>query len=223
MQGSAPAADMPWQPGDLCALRGIVHGKIWTAQAAIVVKDSATEVALALVPGAQCYYPAGYVRSRHNSVSTWSRWDEARAAHIELLERPWESNEVLMLYTPGRFYSVWHFRDGSSGEFLSYYVNFELPWKRTSHGFDTLDLDLDLVVAPDLSLRWKDEEDYLRAVAAGDICAGWAQEIERARADVLERVDRREHPFDGAWLNWHPEASLTPPRLPHGWDKPDFI
>jgi hypothetical protein len=208
-----------WSAGEVCALRGLVRGRLWTAQAALVVKDTPEEIALALLPGAQCFYPASYVRRRKGELPRGTRWEEARAPELVLEERTWETNQVLMLAEPGRFYSVFHFRDAASGEFRAYYVNFELPWTRSHCGFDTLDLDLDLVVAPDLSWHWKDEADYTQAVEAGDICRDWANGVENARADLLQRIAARAYPFDGTWVAWRPDAGMSPPRLPQRWQR----
>jgi hypothetical protein len=51
------------------------------------------------------------------------------------------------------FYDV-----SDSHQLAHWYVNFQRPMRRTAIGFDTFDLLLDLVIAPDLSRwDWKDE------------------------------------------------------------------
>ena len=65
------------------------------------------------------------------------------------------------LARPGRAHSIylfWH----EDGELEHWYVNFEQPLRRTPVGFDTFDEKLDLIVRPDGSYRWKDEDELGR-------------------------------------------------------------
>ena len=70
---------------------------------------------------------------------------------------------VLMLHPPGAAYSVWLFCE-PDGAFRGWYVNLEQPrgplGRRRVAGVDTVDYDLDIVVAPDRRWRWKDEDEF---------------------------------------------------------------
>ncbi len=46
-------------------------------------------------------------------------------------------------------------------------MNFEQPLRRTPVGFDTFDEKLDLIVMPDGTYRWKDEDELEQAAALG--------------------------------------------------------
>ncbi|MFF7655247.1 hypothetical protein ACFZCY_36355 [Streptomyces sp. NPDC007983] len=60
-------------------------------------------------------------------------------------------------------------------------VNFEHPAHRTEGGFDTLDLAVDLVIDPDLSLlRWKDEDEYAHVRRLGIVSDNEHQAVELA-------------------------------------------
>jgi hypothetical protein len=84
------------------------------------------------------------------------------------------------------------------------YVNFQEPLRRTPIGFDTVDLVLDLVVSPDGGCRRKDEEDFARAVAAGQIPPETA-EVVLADAVHMEAVAAAAGaPFDEDWRSWRP-------------------
>ncbi len=131
----------------------------------------------------------------------------------------WQTNRLLLLFEPEKFYSIILFWNHASDDFLCYYVNFQLPFKRNLSAVDTLDLDLDLVIHPDFSHEWKDVDDYLQAVSHGLISPEWSKEIEFAREDVIERLENRVYPFDGSWLDWKPDPSWQPPMLPENWDK----
>jgi len=81
-----------------------------------------------------------------------------------------------------------------------------------------LDLDLDIIVNPDLSFEWKDEADYQKAIDHGVILPEWIQGIEDAKQEILGMLDGRQYPFNGTWLNWTPDPTWSPPALPANWD-----
>jgi protein associated with RNAse G/E len=101
---------------------------------------------------------------------------------------------------------------------VCYYINFQLPFRRTELGFDTLDLDLDLVIQPTFDWEWKDVDEFQRGVASGGIRLEWVNEIGHAKEEVLARLEKREYPLDSSWLNWRPDSKWTVPMLPEGWD-----
>jgi hypothetical protein len=72
---------------------------------------------------------------------------------------------------------------------------------------------------PDLRYRWKDEDDYQLAIDNGGILPEWVQGIEAAKPEILERIEKRQYPFDGSWLDWKPAPTWSPPNLPVGWDE----
>jgi hypothetical protein len=51
------------------------------------------------------------------------------------------------------------------------------------------------------------------------IAPEWVQEIERAKPEILARIEKRHYPFDGSWLDWQPDPTWAPPTLPENWDK----
>jgi protein associated with RNAse G/E len=111
------------------------------------------------------------------------------------------------------------FWDDASNQFLCYYINFQVPFKRRQWGIDTLDLDLDIVIDPDFSFKWKDEEDYQKAIEHGLFTPEWVQGIENAKPEIFEKLEKRLYPFDGSWLDWKPDPNWEPPKLPENWDK----
>ena len=68
-------------------------------------------------------------------------------------------------------------------------------------GFDTCDLALDLIVGPDLNYGLKDEDELRTFLEHGFITAKEEEAIWRAHEEVIGRIERREFPFDGAWLD----------------------
>ena len=204
-----------WKPGDVVSWRGIYRERVWHAQTTIVVKDSPEEIVLTLLPGTECIAPEGYLDGKDGTKRRWTFKDK----YWETQDYLWRTNRLLLLLEPEKYYSIMHFWNHASHEFLCYYVNFQLPFKRSDNAVDTLDLDLDIIVNPDLSFEWKDEADYQKAIDHGVILIEWIQGIEDAKQEILGILDRRQYPFDGTWLNWTPDPAWSPPPLPANWDK----
>jgi protein associated with RNAse G/E len=204
-----------WKPGDIVAWRGIYRERVWHAQTTITVKDTPEEIVLVLLPGTECVAPEGYLDGKDSNKRRWNFLDK----DWETQKYSWHTNRLLLLLEPEKYYSIMHFWDDASNEFLCYYVNFQLPFKRSHNAVDTLDLDLDIIIRPDLSFEWKDEGDYQKAIDHGVIFPEWVQGIEDAKKDVFARLEGRQYPFDGKWLNWMPDPGWLPPRLPMNWDK----
>jgi protein associated with RNAse G/E len=180
-----------------------------------MVRDTPEEVAVALLPGAEGRMPEGYVSGKRTGTRRW-----------DFQERPWKldpfrwhTNRLLCLLEPEKFYSSMLFWRAEDSEFLCYYINFQLPFLRGRRSVDSLDLELDLIISPDLKIEWKDLDDYQTALARGAISTEWEREIEAARDGILSRLENRAYPLDGSWLDWRPDAAWAPPALPENWDQ----
>ena len=57
----------------------------------------------------------------------------------------WRGHGVLQLQRPGEMHAVWVFWQGPERELGAWYVNIQEPFRRSSIGFDTQDLELDIV------------------------------------------------------------------------------
>ena len=146
------------------------------------------------------------------------RWD-FKEEDWGLKEFIWHTNRVLAITEAQKYYSILLFWNHASNAFLGYYVNFQLPFKRSHCGIDSLDLELDIDIEPDLRFSWKDEDDYHKAIEEGVFLPEWVQGIEKAKTEILERIERRHYPFDGSWLDWRLDPAWLPPTLPENWDK----
>ena len=191
------------------------RNRIWHAVPTLVVQETSQEIVGAILPHAQCMVEEHYFPDVKTGKRRWDFIDQDWG----LKEFHWHTNRVLTITEAEKFYSIMLFWNHSSHEFLGYYVNFQLPFRTSDCGIDSLDLDLDIAIGPDLSFHWKDEDDYRKAIQQGVILPQWVQEIELAKPEVLERLERRKYPFDGSWLDWLPDPSWSPPTLPENWDK----
>jgi len=190
----------------------------WYVQSASVVKDSAQEVALALLPGAECAAPSEYIHGKHGERQHWDRWELIQGNAWQLERYHWRTNRFLILLEPGKFYASIYMWDQASDRFLGYYVNFQLPFQRSRCGFDTFDLELDLVIEPDLRWRWKDVEEYRRGIETGILRPEWVTGLEQAKPEVFSRLEQGLAPFDGSWGQWRPDPAWAASRLPEGWE-----
>ena len=206
-----------WNPGDVVALRWIAQGHLRIAQPIRVVKDGPEETALLMLPGSICYVPEWVWREGVDERSI--RWANEREGATVLRAHIWHTNRTLMLLYPNRFYSIIHFWNDSTIKFECYYINFQLPFRRSPCEFDTYDLELDLVIDPSLTWEWKDVDAYNDGVFQGNIRPQWVEAIDRAKAEVLTMVRERAYPFDGRWINFRHPLGWTIPTLPARWDE----
>lgn len=198
-----------FETGRAVALREIWHGGVWSARPATVVTD-ADDLQMFHVPvGARWMSP-------RDEEGTELR---ARRDRWILGESTWEDHHVLSFAWPDVGHAVLLFFDRSWSP-TTWYVNVQEPLRRSPVGFDTMDQDLDVLVALDgSSVRWKDEDELLEDVRIGnytqDDAASFRAESDRGVRRILER----QPPLDGDWTTWRPDASWPPPTLPSGWDR----
>ena len=135
------------------------------------------------------------------------------------------NGDALMLHPPGAPYSVWMFFTG--GVHSSWYVNLERPgvrWRNDDGlvGLDTVDYDLDIVVAPDRTWRWKDEDEFVAHLAVPENY--WCDDeaaVRASGADVVKLIEAGAFPFDGTMAGFRPDPAWTvPTTIPAGWDRP---
>lgn len=205
---------MPFAPGQHVLYRGphvddsgLTGGPvICDVKPAVVVEDSAAMVALYVPAGTPTLYSRPLPTGRPKpwgpgewelAPGSWDRW------HAVFLHRPGEWRAVWVLWAPDWSFSGW-------------YVNLQEPLWRTRWGFDIRDLQLDIVVSPDGSWRWKDQHDFDRSIATGLISDANAEATRRSAAEAIRATESQASPFDGSWLSWRPDPSWSIPRLPVG-------
>lgn len=175
--------------------RDVHRGRVWRAQACRVVEDSPETIALWIPAGSPFRVPVGGVRIPGDE------WE---------LEAGATSRDQLCVARPGRRHSIFlHW--GGDGSLDYWYVNFERPLRRTAVGFDTFDEKLDLIVRPDGSYRWKDEDELEAASAAGLL------DPEAVRAEAARVLE--EWPFPTGWEDWRPDPAWSVPQLPEDWER----
>lgn len=208
-------ADAPWSYGEVVALRFIRNQPADSILPARVVSDDSSHVALYVQPGSP--------RKIHATAD-----GGALPRSIPFLERErligglrdhtWTDRHVLMLQEPDRMSSIWYWWHETTWEFIGAYVNLQLPLRRTPVGFDTADYLLDVVVHPDLTWEWKDEEELADAVDAGIVDLAMASALRAEGERTIADLVARRWPFDTDFARWRPHPAWTVPALPDGWD-----
>ena len=209
-----------FEPGQHIVIRNVFQGRVQTVFPSIVVVDSSELVVtwlpletpvLNAVTDPSAEYDGG---KGHLSVETMAtkQWNMA--------ERNWHTSGTLRIKNPRLMWSLWVFWEPGMTEVRSWYINIDAPYKRTSIGFDTWDMCLDVVVQPDRKTwRYKDEDEFAEAIEAGIFTAFEAQEVSDTAARALQTIAENRKPFNNIWANWRPDILWEIPQIPENWDK----
>jgi protein associated with RNAse G/E len=100
-------------------------------------------------------------------------------------------------YWTSRCYSIFRFLQ-PSGELRNYYCNINLPAEFDGSTLTFVDLDIDVLVAPDFSYRVLDEEEFAANATLYDYPFDVREAVPHALAELVGIIERRDYPFD-----WH--------------------
>jgi uncharacterized protein DUF402 len=181
----------------------IVRREVWrdrpkVAWGGIVVEDTPSLLALYMPAGSPLAFADDFFGGPH----PWSSRDR------------WEGHGVLQLQRPGEMHAIWVFWHGPEREFRGWYVNLQEPFRRTSLGFDTQDLELDIVIGLDGSWRYKDSEKLEPWVERGRWTEAEVAEIRREGAEVGAALDEGRRWWSDDWASWEPDPAWAVPELP---------
>jgi RimJ/RimL family protein N-acetyltransferase len=180
------------------AVREVWRGRVWRAFPVRLVERRPDGGALLWSPaGSPVVRPfAGDVQLRIPGDVDW-----------ELRVLPSAHPEVGIV-VPGRRYSLWHFFDGTT--FREWYVNLERESRWNGACFDFVDEKLDLVVSPDGTVRWKDEDELAEAAAQGYLDEA---DVRAEAAKVLA-----DPPWPTGLETFVPAPAWPAPELPVAWE-----
>ena len=205
-------------------VRRDVHrsGRVWTEHALRVVADTDEALTTACCPGAEARWPDPYAEAcaADERSGRIEMLDRLSAGRWELKDSVWQETVLLQWKPSAEWFSLNAFfvtGPGSASTLRNWYVNFERPIRRTEDGFDTFDLVVDLVIAPDLSRwRWKDEDEYAHARRLGVVSDAEDRAVTAARDRALAMLEGRTDFFAdaGTWAAWRWDPAWPPPCLP---------
>jgi hypothetical protein len=178
----------------------------------VVVSDSDDLIVL--------YYPEGTQQLAWNVLEGRFR-EEAQSllGYCLRLLYPGKAYAVTLFFDAGNGVSPfieWYFV-GGSGHFRGWKVDVVAPLERTEHGYDSVDQLLDIIVRPDRTYYWKDEEQLAAMVEKGFFTVEQADEIRRAGQEVVTLIEAGQSPFDDSWTDWWPAPDLVLGPVPDGW------
>jgi hypothetical protein len=199
-----------WQRGDTVMLRdvGNFSGILW-CRPHVVVEDRDDLLAL--------YEPEGAMIHRWRMAErTFGPPAPVRMDFLRLMF-PGKAYAVLLVFDAGTGAPPWYapFFDGTE-RFRGWKVNLESPFRRTELGFDTTDEFLDIIVRPDRSWYWKDEEHVLPWLERGAYSPADVEQIRSAGREAEALISAGAFPFDETLVDWRPDGLGMPLEIP-GW------
>ena len=195
---------MEWRPGSVIVERQVWHGRVVAAFPSVVIESGDDRLVTYVAPGAEF----GFVEGAYPGPDGRHPWYGRRG---------WAGHGMLQVLERDRWVAVQHYWTGQERSFACWYLNIQEPLRPTEIGFDSQDLELDVVVAPDGRWSIKDDELLDQRVQEGRWTPTEAGAI-RAIGDALVR-DVLEPDcwwWDRAWSDWV-APRVEPPRLPSGW------
>jgi len=209
-----------WALGERIALRYRDGGRLSWVEPVTVVEDTPACVALYLAMGTPLKLPVG---RDGVPIPRTLPYEAREALPWRLGDGVWRDTSVLWLARPGAAHAIGIFWRGADWAFLGWYIDLQAPLRRTAVGFDTEDHLLDVVVAPDRSWRWKDEDELAAAVRLGRFTHAEAAAIRAEGEAVIGAVARRAWPFDAGWEHWRPDPRWSLSTMPAAWDSDERI
>jgi predicted RNA-binding protein associated with RNAse of E/G family len=205
--------------GGTAVARGVFGGRTCYERAmrVLAADGEAGTVTTARWPGAATRDITSYIESMRTGDAALR--EEARQAHVrgdwELADSAWRRTGVIEQVCAGRWFSVSAMYN-ADGTMHCWYVNFERPPVWHGGGWETHDLALDLVVEPDGTRHWKDENEYERGRRLGLISDAEHRAVRAARDEALAVVESRGSLFAPGAVppSWLPDPAWAPPSLP---------
>jgi hypothetical protein len=174
---------------------------VWLEAPVFVVDDGPEHLVTYMPPGAPFRFPEG----------SWPTIDGRHPWHGRA---GWQGNGCLMVQRPGEHYAVWHFWDGPDREFVCWYLNLQTAFVRTADGYETQDLELDLVVFADGAHIVKDEEVLDDRVSEGRYTPELVTWIRQYGRRLIQRLEAGGPWWDRSWAEWEPDPAWRDPAFP---------
>jgi len=98
-------------------------------------------------------------------------------------------------YWTDRWFSVFRFRE-PTGELRNYYCNINQPVEFDGNILSYIDLDIDVLIAPDFSYRILDEDEFIAHADRYDYPVAVRAQVSSALGQLIEIIERQDFPFD---------------------------
>jgi hypothetical protein len=198
---------MSWMPGEVIVERQVWRGHVAAGFPTIVVEDTPEHLVTYMATGA----PFGFTDDMAYPSPT--------GHHPRYGLERWQGHGMLAVTPKSGAVSVQHYWTGPNRDFACWYLNLQEPMRPTSIGFDSQDLELDIVVSPDGRWTVKDDDLLDQRVEEGRWTSDEVAVIraigQRVVSDVLEPG---RWWWDTKWSQWEP-GDVVVPELPPGWSE----
>ncbi len=184
------------QPAEVVERTGATG--VWLEMPVHIVDDTPEQLVSYAAPGARFEFPDG-------------PWPTPNGAHPWTGRDGWSGRGCLMVQRPAEHVAVWHFWDGPDRDFVCWYLNLQTAFVRTPTGYNTQDLELDIVVFPDGSHIVKDDEVLDDRVAEGRYSAELVAWIRSYGNAIIDRLEAEGPWWDRAWAQWTPPSEWGDP------------
>jgi hypothetical protein len=199
-------------------IRTVFRGQVWTAVPNYLIEDSPERVVTAQVPGGRCrfwaptdQYDDPVARARVCTTLASGNWTPP-------VETTSHTNRILWVWPRAASYMVGHVWEDATDQFRGWYLNLQTPLRRSRIGFDLWDQLLDVVVRPDRTWFWKDEDQFEDAIRLDVIGSKEAAAVRAQGESLIRGLDAL---LPTGWEDWRPEPSWPVLELPEGWDRVD--
>lgn len=138
-------------------------------------------------------WKARLVRSDSSLIELDAVFEEEIRHHLLGTILPGTSS--LEYYWPDEWYNVFRFIE-PTGEMRNYYCNVNVPPVFNTSGLSFIDLDMDILVAPDLSFSILDEDEFEENAVRYHYPPGVRRRARRALDELVDLIETRRFPFD---------------------------
>ena len=203
---------MHWTPGAQIVQYEMLGSGIGLARPVTVVDDGSSHIVLYSHPGTRMV-----TRGIENYRSLGlSERIELRSRMLDpgvgrFREETTPDNHVLTLTPHDSWHSVMLFWSPTKWQFQTWYVNFQSPIRRVRHGVQHHDYALDIVVRPDMSWSWKDEDEFEILTSQGFFSDDQVSSIRAEAARLVRKIESVGSPFCDGWENWRPDSNWRHP------------
>ncbi len=118
--------------------------------------------------------------------------EEIKHSHLGVIRRGTISYEYYWL---DRFYNVFRFHE-PDGEFRNFYCNVNLPPKFENGVLDYIDLDIDVVVWKDFSIKILDLDEFEESSKKFNFTEELIIKTKSSLEELLRLIENRDFPFD---------------------------
>jgi protein associated with RNAse G/E len=98
-------------------------------------------------------------------------------------------------FFPDRWYNIFRFEE-PAGVLRNWYCNITMPPEISDHTIDYVDLDIDVLIWPDHSLKILDVEEYEENARKHDLSEDAREQVSLALTDVLAAFRDNRFPFN---------------------------